>query len=182
LGRSGCTFSDNSLTATVIQGSNAMILLTGEFDLTIDEKFRLFIPAKVREQVVSEENGSDFYLVLGVNRILSLYPDKYYQRIALAVAPRMVAPDELLAFERVNFSQAGRVELDRQGRVLLGEKAVRRAGIKDQVSLIGVRDHLEIWDKSQWAKYLTENLPTHEQMILQAREEALRRERETAGW
>ncbi len=159
-----------------------MLLLTGEYELTIDEKNRLSVPARVREQIDPEEHGQGFYQVLGVNRILSLYPDKYYQRIALAVAPRMVAPDESLAFDRVNYALAGRVELDRQGRVLLNEKALRRVGLKEQVTLIGARDHLEIWDQQQWEQYLEEHLLDHEQMLLKAREEAMRRERETAGW
>ncbi len=159
-----------------------MLLLTGEYELTIDEKNRLSVPARIREQIDPQEHGQGFYQVLGVNRILSLYPDKYYQRIALAVAPRMVAPDESLAFDRVNYALAGRVELDRQGRVLLNEKALRRVGLKEQVTLIGARDHLEIWDQQQWERYLEEHLLDHEQMLLKAREEAMRRERETAGW
>ncbi|MCF7958185.1 MAG: hypothetical protein K9M57_07040 [Phycisphaerae bacterium] len=160
----------------------SMLLLTGEFELTLDGKNRLSIPAKVREQYSTEEYGTALYLVLGANRILNLYPEKYYQRIALAVAPRMVAPDELLAYERVNFALAGKVELDRQGRVLLNEKAIRRAGLKEQVTLIGARDHLEIWDQEQWDLYLTENLPFHEKTLLQVRDEALRKTREEAGW
>jgi len=159
-----------------------MLLLTGEYELTLDDKNRLSIPSRVREQIVPEEHGSGFYLVLGPNRILNLYPDKYYQRIALAVAPRTVAPDEMLAYERVHFALAGKVELDRQGRVLLNEKSLRRANIKNRVMLTGVRDHLEIWDKEQWEKYLQDHLAFHEQMLLQAREEALRRERQSAGW
>ena len=116
-----------------------------------------------------------------MNRILSLYPEKYYQRIALAVAPRRVAPDESLAFDRVNFALAGRIDLDRQGRVLLGEKMVSRARLGEEVTLIGARDRLEIWDRQQWERYLEKHLEPHEQMLLQAREEALKREREMAG-
>ena len=159
-----------------------MLLLTGEYELNLDEKHRVFIPVRVRDQIVPEEHGEAFYVVLGVNRILSLYPDEYYQRIALAVAPRMAAPDEMLVFERINFALAGRVELDRQGRLLLGEKAIRRAKLKEQVTLIGARDHLEIWDTGQWEKYMNDHIGTHEQMLLAAREEALRKEREAARW
>jgi len=158
-----------------------MLLLTGEYELRLDEKNRLSIPARVREQIVPEEHGSGFYQVLEVNRVLSLYPDKYYQRLALAVAPRTAAPDESLTFERLQYSMAGRVELDRQGRVLLNEKLIRRAGLKERVTLIGVRDHLEVWDSSRWERYLEENLPVHEEMLLSARQEAWRREREKAG-
>ena len=62
------------------------------------------------------------------------------------------------------------------------QKALRRVGLKEQVTLIGARDHLEIWDQQQWEQYLEEHLLDHEQMLLKAREEAMRRERETAGW
>ena len=159
-----------------------MLLLTGEYQLNLDEKNRLSVPSRVREQIEPEEYGGAFYLLLGVNRVLWMYPDKYYQRIALAVAPGKAAPDELLAYERVNYAMAGRVELDRQGRLLVAERALRRAGLKERVTLIGVRDHLELWDQGRWEEYLSEHLMRHEQMLLQVREEALRRERKEAGW
>lgn len=159
-----------------------MILLTGEYELSIDGKYRLFIPARVREQIDEEQYGSGFYMVHNRERIISLYPEKYYQRIALAVVPRMATPDELLTYERVNFALAGRVELDRQGRVLLGEKAARRAALTEQVMLLGVRDHLELWAKDRWERYLVEYSGTNEQILLEARQEALRKEREAAGW
>jgi len=157
-----------------------MLFITGEYDLTIDEKNRLSIPVRAREQVQSNENGWGFYVVLGANKTVSLYPDRYYQRIALAVAPRKAAPDEWLTFERINYALAGRVELDRQGRVLLPEKSIRRAGLKEQVTLIGVRDHLEIWNQDQWEQFLCEHLAAHEQMLLEARAQVLRREHEEA--
>ena len=157
-----------------------MLILTGEFELTIDEKNRLSIPVRVREQVLTPEHGTAFYQVLGVDRIISLYPDRYYERIALAVAPRKVAPDESLAFDRINYALAGRVELDRQGRVLLNEKMLRRADLEERVTLIGARDHLEVWDQDRWTAYLSEHLGAHEQMLLQARAETLRVEREIA--
>jgi MraZ protein len=156
-----------------------VFLLTGEYELTVDSKNRLSIPSKVRDQLSGEEVGN-FYLVLGVNRVLSLYPEKYYQRIALAVAPRKVAPDESLAFDRVNFALAGRVELDRQGRVLLNEKAMRRSKLGTEVTMIGAGDHLEIWNRAQWEEYLERNLDMHERMLLEAREERLQLQRELA--
>jgi len=159
-----------------------MLLLTGEYELTLDEKNRISIPSRVREQIAQEESDNTFYLTLGVNRILSLYPEDYYRRIALAVAPRTVAPDELLTFNRINFALAGRVELDRQGRVLLNESAIRRAGLKERVTLIGVRDHLEIWDQQQWQRFVDDHLGLHEQMLLISHQEVLRKEREKAGW
>ena len=130
-----------------------MLLLTGEYEHTLDEKSRLFISNKLRSQVDAEEHGSNFYLVLGANGILCLYPEKYFEQIALAVAPGTAAPDETVAFERISFALASRVELDRQGRLLLAEKVRKRAGLKNHLTLVGVRDHIEIWNSPQWERY-----------------------------
>ncbi|KPK74608.1 MAG: hypothetical protein AMJ79_13635 [Phycisphaerae bacterium SM23_30] len=160
-----------------------MLILTGEYELTLDEKNRLSIPARLREQIPEGEIDKGFYLTMGVNRIMSLYPDSYYQRIALAVAPGKAAPDESLIFERINYALAGRVELDRQGRVLLPEKAIRRAGLKERATLIGVRDHLELWDPEKWERYMQDHLGNHEQMLLMMRAEAMRQDQEmTTGY
>ena len=158
-----------------------MLLFTGEYELTLDEKYRLSIPSRVREQVWPGDVSEGFYLIPGANRVLCLYPEVYFQRLALAGAPRKVALDEKLAYERVNFGLASRVELDRQGRVLLGEKSVKRAHLKEQVTLVGVRDHLEIWDRAVWDKYVEDQMVCQEEVFLQVREEALGKERETAG-
>ena len=154
-----------------------MLLLTGEYDLSLDEKNRIAIPSKIREQILPEEHGRGFYQVLGPSRILCLYPDEYYRRFVLAVVPGKAAPDELLTIDRVNLSQAGRVELDRQGRVLLTEKMLQRASLKNQVTLIGARDHLEVWDKVQWEAYLGEHFGWHEESLLMARQVMIERER-----
>ena len=154
-----------------------MLLLTGEYDLNLDEKNRLAVPLKVREQISPEEYGKGFYLVLGPSRILCLYPDKYFQHFALAVVPGKAAPDELLASDRVNYSQANKVELDRQGRVLLTDKLLQRAGLKSRVTLIGARDHLEVWDTDRWEAYLSEHFSSHEQSMLMARQAMIESER-----
>ena len=154
-----------------------MLLLTGEYDLILDEKNRLAVPTKIREQISPEEHGRGFYLVLGPSRILCLYPDKYFQHFALAVVPGKAAPDELLTIDRVNLSQANKVELDRQGRVLLTDKMLQRADLKSQVTLIGARDHLEVWDNKRWEAYLSEHFGSHEQSILMARQVMIERER-----
>ena len=160
-----------------------MLFLTGQYDLTIDDKSRLSVPSRVRERIDVEEYGGAFYLTVGVNEVLYLYPDKYYyEHIALAVAPGTVAPDESLAFDRVNGARAGRVELDRQGRVLLGEKARRSGRLGDQVTLVGARNHLELWNPEEWQAYLRERSADHEKMLLRVHDEVLRSERAKDGW
>jgi len=153
-----------------------MLLLTGEYQHVIDDKSRVLISNKLRSQIDVDEHGSNFYLVLGANGILCLYPEKYFERIALAIAPGTTAPDETVAFERISFALAGKVELDRQGRLLLNEGLRKRAGLKDKVTLVGVRDHIELWNRENWEQYLADHMDQYQKQMSQARQVVLQEE------
>ena len=155
-----------------------MLLLTGEYEHIVDGKSRVLISNKLRSQIDADEHGSNFYLVLGANGILCLYPEKYFEQIALAVAPGATAPDEAVAFERISFALASKVELDKQGRLLLNERLRKRAGLKDRVTLVGVRDHIELWKIENWEQYLAEHMAQYQRQISQARQVVLQKESE----
>jgi MraZ protein len=168
--------SHNKCTKWNISGAIVMLMLTGEYEHTLDSKGRLFVSNKLRSQIDSEEYGSSFYLVLGANGILCLYPEKYFQQIALAGAPGMAAPDEDVVFERLSFALASKVELDRQGRLLLSEKVRRRANLDDSLTLVGVRDHVELWNTDNWEKYLADNLQQYQSQMMSARKTVLQKQ------
>jgi MraZ protein len=157
-------------------GIKAMLLLTGEYEHVVDGKSRVLISNKLRNQIDTDEHGSNFYLVLGSNGILCLYPEKYFEQIALAVAPGATAPDEAVAFERISFALASKVELDKQGRLLLNEKLRKRAGLKDRVTLVGVRDHIELWNSESWEQYLADHMGQYQKQMTQARQVVLQKQ------
>ncbi|MHC4396650.1 MAG: division/cell wall cluster transcriptional repressor MraZ [Planctomycetota bacterium] len=155
-----------------------MLLLTGEYRHVIDGKNRVLISNKLRGQIDVDEHGSNFYLVLGANGILCLYPEKYFEQIVLAVAPNTTAPDEAVAFERISFALASKVELDGQGRLLLNERLRERAGLKDRITLVGVRDHIELWNNENWEQYLADNMTQYQKQMSQARQVVLQKQNE----
>jgi len=157
-------------------GAIAMLLLTGEYQHVIDAKSRVLISNKLRSQIDADEHGSNFYLVLGANGILCLYPEKYFEQIVLSVAPETSAPDEAVAFERMSFALASRVELDAQGRLLLNERLRKRAGLKDQITLVGVRDHIELWNNEDWEQYLSDHTAQYQKQMSQARQFVLQKQ------
>ncbi len=154
----------------------AMLLLTGEYEHVVDGKSRVLISNKLRNQIDADEHGSNFYLVLGANGILCLYPEKYFEQIALAVAPKATAPDEAVAFERISFALTSKVELDSQGRLLLNEKLRKRAGLKNRITLVGIRDHIELWNSEDWEQYLADHMAQYQQQMLQARQIVLQKQ------
>ena len=168
----------SSPNARKISGTITMLLLTGEYQHVVDSKSRVLISNKLRSQIDAEEHGNNFYVVLGANGILCLYPEKYFEQIALAVAPETTAPDEAVAFERMSFALASRVELDAQGRLLLNERLRKRAGLKDHVTLVGVRDHIELWNSKDWEQYLADHMAQYQKQMSQARQVVLQRQNE----
>jgi MraZ protein len=153
-----------------------MLLLTGEYQHVMDNKSRILISNKLRNQIDVDEHGSSFYIVLGANGILCLYPEKYFEQIALSVAPGSTAPDEAVAFERMSFGLANKVELDNQGRLLLNEKLKQRAGLKNNITLIGVRDHIEVWNSENWELFLSDHMAQYQKQMSQARQTVLQKQ------
>ena len=165
-------------TIDIASGTNTMLLLTGEYEHVVDAKSRVLISNKLRNQIDADEHGSNFYLVFGANGILCLYPERYFEQIALAVAPESRAPDETVTFERISFALTSKAELDRQGRLLLNEKLRKRAGLKDHITLVGVRDHIELWNSEDWEQYLADHMAEYQQQMLQARQVVLQKQSE----
>jgi len=125
-------------------------VLFGEYELNVDEKNRLLIPSEVRSRIKPEEHGEALFLVVGIDRRPWLYPERYYEELVTRQPSDITPAHDLLAFDQMHFALASRLEPDKQGRVLLPDKILRRAGIQKEVTLIGVRDHLELWNRADW--------------------------------
>ncbi|MBN2455700.1 MAG: hypothetical protein JXB29_04040 [Sedimentisphaerales bacterium] len=155
-----------------------MLLLTGEYEHVVDAKNRILISNRLRNQIDVQEHGSNFYFVLGANGILCLYPQKYFEQVVLTAAAQNTPPDEVLVAERMSFALACKVELDRQGRLLLNEKLRKRAQLQDRITLIGVRDHIELWNSNTWEEYVTNNMAQYQKQTAQARKAILQKQNE----
>ena len=145
--------------------SPSLLFLTGEYEHKLDGKNRLFIPGKLRDHIYPDRDGLGFYLVLGRNKILCLYPDEYYRRLASEAGGGLVPAGGAVDFERVNFALATHVDLDQHFRISLPPRMLERAGLDKDVALIGAKDHIEIWDAKVWAGYLQEQLEQFEEVL-----------------
>ena len=145
-----------------------MALFVGEFDQVIDAKHRLAIPAALREQIDPEEDGRNFYLVLGTGRRLWLYPDKYYRRL-LSMLRATPLPNRQTQQYDMFFAMARVVKPDSQGRIVLPEKSMNRAKITDpHITLVGKGDHIEIWPTKEWNEFMSKVLERYDEAILDA--------------
>lgn len=132
------------------------MLLTGTHPRTLDEKKRLALPKRIRDELGSPNK---LYVTPGQDQCLLVYSQTAYEQWAKKLDEAPATDAEVRVFRRLFFGQSEGVEVDRAGRVLLPERLVEFAELKHDVILLGVSDHLEIWDAERWRRYSDENAP-----------------------
>lgn len=120
--------------------------------LTVDEKNRLLIPAAIRKLMKPEVDGHGFYLNVGRDGHLWLYGKQYYDTLAGQMEATLNPTPEQQAMNRRFFALTDELDWDKQGRVVLPEQKIRQVGLGKEVTLVGSRDHLELWNRADWEK------------------------------
>lgn len=120
--------------------------MKGEFKHTIDAKGRLFVPAKLREEL-----GEHFIITKGLDGCLFVYPEADWRVLEDKI--RALPLSKSRSLQRFFFSAATDSELDSQGRALLPANLRTYADLKKEVTIIGVANRAEIWDSARWAAY-----------------------------
>jgi MraZ protein len=127
-------------------------MLLGEYDHTIDDKNRLTLPARFREQL-----AEGVVVTRGMDGCLYAYPRAdWHDRLQGRVAELDPLSREGRKIQRHFFSGAAEAELDKQGRIMIPAPLLRYAGLERDVVVAGVHDHLEIWDREAWRRELNE--------------------------
>ena len=136
----------------------------GLYEHTIDEKNRLMVPRKMRD-----EAGVKLFIMKGFDGALSIYKASAFEKL--------VSETEALPFNmrnsrdyiRATLASACEVDVDRQGRIQIPTTLMNKYNITKEVVVIGVGDHFEVWSKAAYEEYekkvnesfedIAENLP-----------------------
>ena len=128
-------------------------LLGGSYEVNIDEKNRMLVPAELRRALVPERDGTEFFVVVGANAKVWIYPDLYYEELVNQQKSELLPSEEALQFDHLMFSTAFKIEPDKQGRLLIPEKVRSRTSTERAVTVVGARDHIEVWNRADWNEY-----------------------------
>ena len=132
------------------------MLLTGTHPRTLDDKKRLTLPKRIREQL---GDAAELFLAQGLDQCIWVYDKGGLEQLARKLDETPATDAEARVFRRLFFAQMEATDVDKAGRVLVPERLVAFAGLEHDVVLIGVRDHLELWDAERWRQYLGQNGP-----------------------
>lgn len=122
--------------------------MTGEYQHSLDNKGRLFIPAKLREEL-----GDVFYLTLSMDRCLCAYSAENWRAFSDKVSAMPYVRQRKM---RPLFAHAARCELDAQGRALIPLNLREYAGFEKNVTVVGCNNHAELWDSAAWEAVFAE--------------------------
>ena len=132
-------------------GKGVKVLL-GTHTPKLDEKGRLILPAKFRDEL-----GDGVVITRGQERCLYVFSAKEFKSVHEKISQAPLTNEEARRYLRVFLSGASDETPDKQGRVLLPQLLREYANLSKDLVLIGVGSRAEIWDAKTWNEYLANN-------------------------
>lgn len=126
----------------------------GEFKHSVDPKNRVFLPSSLREEM-----GEEVYVLKGVDPCIAVYTADGWE----AFTAKLNSLPEIQArrVKRTLLASACKTKIDSQGRILITPSHRQYAGLEKSVYVVGVGNHIEIWDENKW---LAENAIESEEL------------------
>lgn len=120
----------------------------GEYQHNIDEKGRLTMPSKFRDEL-----GGKFVATKGLDKCLFIFPTDEWIKFEEKLKTLPISSKDARAFSRFFFAGAAECELDKQGRIMLPANLRSYAQISKETYILGVSSRIEIWNKDNWTNY-----------------------------
>ena len=127
-------------------------MLLGEYHHNIDDKGRLVIPTKYREEL-----GNNFIITKGIEKCLYVYSNTEWEKLVAKLNTLPFTKKNARTFIRSLFSGATVCEFDKSGRINITSPLVSYADLTKECVIIGVNDRLEIWSEEAFNNFLDTN-------------------------
>ena len=127
-------------------------MFMGEYHHNIDEKGRLIMPAKFRNDLKDK-----FIITRGLEKCLYVYSLEDWDKLVSKLNTLPFTKKDARIFIRSFFSGAAQIEVDRQGRINITSPLIDHAGLTKECVIIGANDRIEIWSKDEWDKFFDVN-------------------------
>jgi len=132
-------------------------MLVGTFEHKIDSKGRVVLPAKLRDEL-----GCAVVSTIGIDKCIAIYPKEQWEKVLEKFMGLSFSKGKSRGLMRLMLSSASELQIDMAGRILVPNFLRGHAELDQEICLIGVNDHIELWDTDNWNSYRTkimEDLP-----------------------
>ncbi len=124
--------------------------LSGQFNSTLDDKGRILLPVKLREQL----NSSPLVLTRGVDKCLWLFPKKQWEKVSsILLKHSSLFKTKSQMIQRRLLAPAADLVVDKNGRIKIPASLEKSAGLLRGCVFIGLEDPIEIWDEELYIEF-----------------------------
>jgi len=142
----------------------------GEYKHAIDRKGRIIIPSRFRD-ALKESYTEKLYVTRGLDSCLFLFTQEEWRAQENKFKSMSFTKAQHRKFNRLYFSGAVEITVDKQGRILIPNYLKQYANIKKDVMLIGVSNRVEIWSAETWHEYYKTSRDSFEEIAENLMEE-----------
>lgn len=137
-------------------------MFAGEYLCKLDEKGRFIVPSPMREWLETEGNG--VVVLKGPEQPLWIYSAAEWGRV-LERTKAELDEDQSRLFMHFVVSEAGTSDVDKAGRILIPTRLRKLVPVEEdqEIILVGLYSRLEIWNPSEWRRYLSKTEDKYEQ-------------------
>lgn len=140
------------------------MMLTGSYRRSLDDKLRLAIPKTLRDALGTEGQASGLFITPGTDQSLAIYTETVLEALGQTLAQSSPAARDTRSFSRLFYAQAQPAEVDGQGRLRVPPELAKLAGLTSEVVVLGVRDHIELWNATAWDAFLAATQPSYDEL------------------
>ena len=123
-------------------------MFMGQYLHNLDEKGRIIIPTKIREQLTPT-----VVVTIGFDKCIALYSMEGWEKFQNSLLTLPANSQDARKHVRLIVGSASTLEFDKQGRINLPANLLTHAGASKECVVVGVLDHVEIWSKEIWDNY-----------------------------
>ena len=125
-------------------------MFMGEFTCKVDNKGRMMLPSKFRDELGEQE----FVITRGLDNCIDLFPIEEWKNIEDKLKKLQTTNSKHRAYQRFVMSAATKTEFDNQGRLNIPTSLMEHAQIDKKIIVTGMNDKIEIWSEESWKKYI----------------------------
>lgn len=135
--------------------SKGMTQLHGEYEVKMDAKGRVMIPAALKKQLPDAAKDS-FFINRGFEKCCVLYPSNEWKAIAAEIDKLSDFIQKERTFKRYFLRGASQLEMDSASRVLIPKQLQEYASLGGELVLLAYGNKVELWNKEEYNKMLNE--------------------------
>lgn len=132
-------------------GRSGESMLFGSYSHSLDDKGRLLLPSKLLTKLTR-----NLYLLKGFDGCLSVYLENTFEEYVKQISNKSFLEKDSRDVIRLALSSTVELTIDSSNRIQIPSDVLKKYAIGKKVVVIGVIDHLEIWDESKWNAYQEE--------------------------